>query len=352
MLFFGISAAAYAGLFVGTFGLPTTGLRLTALSLAPLAIGALFVVGHDAAHHSLTPVGWLNRLLGRLSLLPAWHPYTSWTHAHNTLHHGWTNFKGRHPDFAPMSKDEFEGLPRWRRWLEHVYRHPLGIGLCYTFDFYLKYLVMPRGKARPPYRWSLHLDRLLVVSFVGAQLALGWWLSGYPSGLLLGRPVLVLIGVVVPWAVWMTFQGVASFIQHTHPRTAWYDNEQEWSFYHVQLKSTTHVVFPWPIERLLNNIMDHPAHHLDPTIPLYELPASQKLLEQRAPEHSVVVYYWTPLEYLRTCRVCKLYDYRRHCWLDFAGNPTTPEGLNGQQPATGRPEVEASVSNPEQVGCS
>jgi omega-6 fatty acid desaturase (delta-12 desaturase) len=328
LLFFAVSAGAYVGLFAGSFLLPTSGLRVLALSLMPFAIGAVFVVGHDAAHHSLTPVGWLNRLLGRLSLLPAWHPYTSWAHAHNTLHHGWTNFKGRHPDFAPLSKEEYDALPHWRRALERLYRHWTGIGLCYTFDFYLNYLVFPRGKARPSYPWLLHLDRLLVAAFVALQVAAGWWLSGFTPEMMLPREGLVLLVVGVPWAVWMSFQGLASYIQHTHPRTAWYDNEEEWSFYHVQLKSTTHVIFPWPIERLLNNIMDHPAHHLDPTIPLYELPASQKLLEQRAPEHSVV-YFWTPLEHLRTCRKCKLYDYRRHCWLDFNGNPTTSEGLHG-----------------------
>ena len=94
--------------------------------MTPLVIGSLFVIGHDAAHNSLTPVGWLNRLLGRLVFLPAWHPYTSWTHSHNTMHHGWTMFKGRHPDFPPFTKAEYDALPFWRRMLERVYRSPLG----------------------------------------------------------------------------------------------------------------------------------------------------------------------------------------------------------------------------------
>jgi len=338
-----VSALAYLALFVGSFLLPLFWLRGLCLAFAPLAIGALFVVGHDAAHHSLTPVGWLNRLLGRLAMLPALHPFTSWTHAHNTMHHGWTNFKGRHPDFSPFSKEDYDQLPPWRRWLERVYRHPLGLGLYYIFDFYFKHLIVPGLKDRPPYRLWFHLDRLLVLAFVLLQVAAGWVMSGYVSGLLLPRPMLVPLCVFMPWAVWIGMQGVVSFIQHTHPRTAWYDNEKEWSFYHVQLRSTTHVVFPWPIERLLNNIMDHPAHHIDPTIPLYELHSSQKLLEQQAPKHSVVVYYWTPLEYLRTCRACKLYDYRRHCWLDFAGKPTTPEGLNGQRSLFPAPDAEAKI---------
>ncbi len=350
VLLFSFNAAMYLAMFVGALLLPTSWWRAFCLVSLPLVIGAMFVVGHDAAHHSLTPIGWLNRLLGRLSMLPAWHPYTSWSHSHNTMHHGWTNFKGRHPDFSPFSKAEFDALPLWRRWLERIYRQPLGIGLYYAIDFYLKHLIFPSQKDRSPFRLWFHLDRLLVLAFVALQFVVAWALSAYTPELVFSRTTLAILCVVLPWATWMSFQGIVSFIQHTHPRTAWYDNQEEWSFYHVQLRSTTHVVLPWPIERMLHNIMDHPAHHIDPTIPLYELTASQKLLEQQAPEHSVVVHYWTPMEYLRTCRDCKLYDYRRHCWLDFAGNPTTPEGLNGQgtSPSVRKAE-EASAPVPSQA---
>jgi omega-6 fatty acid desaturase (delta-12 desaturase) len=68
--------------------------------------------------------------------------------------------------------------------------------------------------------------------------------------------------------------------------------------------------------------MDHAAHHIDPTIPLYELPPSQKLLEEFAPAYSIVERL-TIRKYLLICRTCKLYDYRLHCWLDFDGNRTT-----------------------------
>ena len=125
--------------------------------------------------------------------------------------------------------------------------------------------------------------------------------------------------------------GMASYQQHTHPRTAWYDDVDEWNFYHVQLRSSTHVAMPAFVDRLLHNIMDHPAHHLDPTIPMYQLPESQRLLEEHAGEHAVVVP-WTMKEFPRTCRVCKLYDYRNHCWIDFDGKPTSPSGLSGLPP--------------------
>ena len=156
-------------------------------------------------------------------------------------------------------------------------------------------------------------------------------------GYRLGRYRIASPEVALAWAVfapltsflnWLWFMGFVSYIQHTHPDMAWYDREEEWSFYHVQLKSTAHVTFPWFVERLFHNIMDHPAHHIDPTIPLTALPQSQKQLENAYPEHAVVIR-WTPRQFLRLTRCCKLYDFERHCWLDFDGRPTTRTGLAG-----------------------
>jgi omega-6 fatty acid desaturase (delta-12 desaturase) len=326
---FAVTALAYVGTFLGMFLLPHPLLRAAMVVAQPLLIGGLFVIGHDAAHNSLTHLGWLNRLLGRLAFLPAWHPFTSWAWAHNALHHRWTSFKGREPAFPPFSKAEFDRLPRWRRWLERFYRTPAGIGFYYTLDFYAKHLLVPRGASRPPYRLAFQLDRLLVLGFFAGQLALAWRLTGFTPGLVFPRPVFAVFCVVVPWLSWIWFMGFVSYVQHTHPTMPWYDAEDDWSFHHVQLTSTAHVTFPWPLERLMHNIMDHPAHHLDPGIPLYELPASQRELEERCPGHAVVVR-WTPADYFRTCAACKLYDFDRQCWTDFTGRPTTPPRRAGR----------------------
>jgi omega-6 fatty acid desaturase (delta-12 desaturase) len=328
-LYFARSAAAYGLLFVGASMAPAWWIGAACVVGLPFAIAALFVIGHDAGHHSLTSSRWLNRVLGRLALLPALHPYTAWTHAHNRLHHGGTCLKGRHPDFAPLDKEEFDRLPPWRRGLERFYRAPLGIGVCYAVDFYRRYLLFPAGRHRSPHVVRFHLDRLMVVAFLSLELWAAYALSAAVVPTPLGRSLHAAVVVAAPWGLWMYFMGVTTFVQHTHPRAAWYDDEDEWQFYHVQLRSSTHMVLPGPLAAVLHNIMDHPAHHIDPTIPLYELPESQSLLEREAPEDSIVVPL-TWREYLRICRSCKLYDYRRHCWLDFDGRPTTEMGLNAR----------------------
>ena len=313
---------------VGAVWGPTFFWRTVFLALATLMIGTLFVIGHDAAHNSFTPYAWLNRLLGRLALLPAWHPYTSWVYAHNTLHHGGTNLRGKHPDFVPLTRQEYDRLPRWRQLLERLYRSPLGSGPSYLIGFYLGYILFPGKERRPLLRRQFELDRLLVLGFFVLQVLGMYLLARRTSGLFLPPLAYAFFDVLLSWVLWVQFMGFISFLQHTHPRLAWYDNPKEWSFYHVQLKSSTHVVFPFPIERIINNIMDHAAHHIDPAIPLYHLPQSQRLLEQSCEEHAAIIR-WSPSQYLELCRVCKLYDFERHCWTDFEGNATSEMGLPG-----------------------
>jgi omega-6 fatty acid desaturase (delta-12 desaturase) len=321
-----LTFAGYLLCMVGAVGLPTFLGRTVSLGLAPVMIGALFIIGHDAAHNSLTPYVWLNRLLGRLAFLPAWHPYTSWVYAHNTLHHGGTNLRGKHPDFVPLTKEEFDRLPRWRRELEKFYRSPLGPGNSYLLSFYFGYILFPSKDRRPPQQRHFAWDRLLVFGFFALQILGMYFLASRTTGLFLPPLPYALFDVTMPWLLWIQFMGFVTFIQHTHPQLAWYNDPKEWSFYHVQLKSTAHVVFPFPIERMLNNIMDHTAHHLDPAIPLYHLPESQRLLEKSCEEHAVVIP-WSPSQYLELCRVCKLYDFERHCWTDFDGQATSETEL-------------------------
>jgi len=321
-----VNLVLYAALFAGYFLLPWWPARVACLFALPLVIGSLFVLGHDAAHNTLTPVGWLNRLLGRLVFLPAYHPYTSWVYAHNSLHHRWTCFKGRQPDFSPLTKAEYDALPAWRRAIVRFFRSPLGVGPYYAVEFWLGVLLFPPRERRSPFMLAFHFDRLLILTFFVAQASLAGWLAWLLHGEIWRSTPHAFAGIVVPFGLWIWFMGFVSYIQHTHPLCAWYNDEAEWTFHHVQLKSTTHIRFPWPIEPMLNNIMDHAAHHLDPKIPLYYLPQSQKLLEEKAPEHALVIN-WSFSEYLHTCAACKLYDFKRHCWTDWNGNPTSPLNL-------------------------
>src|SRR5262249_40300374 len=137
-LVFSCSAALFVLTWFGMIWPRDLWVRLLATVANPIILGGLFVIGHDAAHGTLAASPWLNGLLGRLALLRAGPPFTSWAHAHNRGPHGGTNFKGRAPAFPPFTKAEYDALPWWRRWLERFYRTAPGIGFFYTGDFWLK----------------------------------------------------------------------------------------------------------------------------------------------------------------------------------------------------------------------
>ncbi len=76
------------------------------------------------------------------------------------------------------------------------------------------------------------------------------------------------------------------------------------------------------LNALANNILEHTAHHVDPRVPLYNLPEAQDRLEAVYPEE-IIVERLTPLYVLRILRTCRLYDYERRQWLDYDGTPTS-----------------------------
>lgn len=316
-------------IFLGIAIAPDWWMKLACSLVATLLIPVLFIVGHDACHGSLTPRAWLNRLIGRITFLPALHVYSVWEYGHNGLHHGWTNVRGKDLVWAPFSKSDYDRLSKGRRFLERLYRTPIGVGFYYMIQMWARFgMTSWQGWGRNRLVPKFYLARFGVVLFAAGQVLTLIMLARYPSGnalfnsSLLNGILLSLIGVVIPFLIWNWFMGFVVFLHHTHPRVAWYADESDWSFYAGQVRGVVHVRFPRIVELFLHNIMDHTAHHVDPKIPLYNLTNAQRDLEHAYGEE-IVVTGWSIPEYRNTLRVCRLYDYEAHRWLDFNGRPTS-----------------------------
>ena len=103
---------------------------------AGFVIGRLFIIGHDACHQSYTPHRGLNRILGRIAMVPSLTPYSLWEVGRNVVHHGYTNLKGVDFVWAPLTKEEFEGLTPGRRLMERIYRSGWGPALYYLVEMW------------------------------------------------------------------------------------------------------------------------------------------------------------------------------------------------------------------------
>ena len=287
-----------------------------------LAAALLFVIGHDAAHNALTPYRRLNALLARLLFVPSWHPYTGWVHAHNHIHHGWTNLSPIDYVWMPLSKAQYDALPGWQQPFVRLFRWWPGFGLYYATQIHVAKILWPHADVRRfRHRLWWHLDVLIVAVGIAAQglaifgLARSFALAASPAWLFLWA-------AAVPYATSMWLLGFLTYLHHTHPKIPWFNDPEEWSYYRGQILGTTHVRFGRGINGLIHNIMEHTAHHADPRIPLYHLPAAQEDLEAIY-RHDVVEHNFSFRSLAYTQQVCQLYDYENHRWLNYAGQPTS-----------------------------
>jgi len=77
---------------------------------------------------------------------------------------------------------------------------------------------------------------------------------------------------------------------------------------------------------LMHHIMEHTAHHVDMSIPLYHLKQAQVKLETLLPGR-IIVQPFSWRWYFQTARDCKLYDFTRQCWTDYKGRATSQPAM-------------------------
>jgi omega-6 fatty acid desaturase (delta-12 desaturase) len=318
LLVFAMDCVVYASCLTATTLARPLALKLVLSVLTALFITRLFVIAHDACHGSFLSSHLLNRVVGRVGFLPSLTPFNLWQLGHNTLHHRYTNLKGRDYVWTPLSKAEYDSLPTARRCLERLYRSSLGHGLYYLVEIWWKKMIWPGKRSAGVQKRFDKRDRRLVIMYA-AILCSAAALAAVSTQQSLA--LVVAMTVLLPFAVWNMVMGFLIFLHHTHPAVAWYDKRTEWKNDGAQLRHAIHVTFPRAVDVFLHQIMDHTAHHVDTNVPLYQLRRAQALLEATYP-NDIPVQHFSWSYFRRSVTVCKLYDYERHRWLDFNGNTT------------------------------
>lgn len=311
-------ATLWLGLIAGTLIVDSFWLKILLGVIAGFVTGRIFILGHDACHHSFTPHRELNKVLGRIAFLLSLTPYSLWDVGHNVVHHGQTNLKGFDFVWEPLSKAEYDALPPGRKFLERIYRSGFGPGIYYLIEIWWKKEFFPNAKNMPAKRPIFLKDSLLVSAF--AIVWIGLLIAGSiatEQSLL----VAILTGFVIPFSFWNVMIGFVVYVHHTHPKVAWYDKKSEWLRAQPFVSTTVHLTFPLVWGRLMHQIMEHTAHHVDASIPLYTLKAAQDKLEEILPGR-IISQQFSFKWYFETARLCKLYDFENKAWLDFDGKQT------------------------------
>jgi acyl-lipid omega-6 desaturase (Delta-12 desaturase) len=321
LLFFTVQVLMYLICFLGAIADYSLIGNCIFTILTGLIIGQIFTIGHDAAHQSFAKSSFLNQFIARFAFLLTLHSYTLWVLEHNIKHHGNTNNKDKDVTWAPMTKEEFDRQSKIRQWLERFYRSPFGLGFYFIGEIWFKRHILPLNQdARS--EWKKHLPDCFLIAAAGIIqpaiiISLGHSIAPSKSVIeLLG------LGLLMPLIIWSWVLSCIVYLQHTHPDIPWFQRSEKFQFSQLQIHVTAHVIFPKLIGSLLYNLMEHTAHHLQPSIPAYNLPVAQNQLEQ-VHSQSVIIYPWSFTEHLRIMQICKLYDFEQKCWTDFDGNPTS-----------------------------
>ena len=294
----GIVAKAFASLLVG------------------LQIARLFVLGHDACHQALFTNRDANRWIGRLLFLPSLTPYSTWEVGHNLGHHAYTNLRGKDYVWAPLAKAEYDALPPWRRALERCYRSGFGFGAYYLVELWWHKLFFANrthiATQRPEFLGDSLLALAFAIMWIGGLVGAAFATGQNPASL-------VLLGFVAPFLVWGSLMGIVIYLHHTHPELVWYDDIDQWEAARDTECNTVYVRIPLKLGRVVNNIMEHPAHHMDARIPLYCLEAANDTLS--VPGQIVMPLNLRSI--VECVTRCKLYDYDARQWTGFDGQRTT-----------------------------
>ncbi|HXJ35132.1 MAG TPA: fatty acid desaturase [Candidatus Eisenbacteria bacterium] len=282
--------------------------------LAGLGTSALFVVGHDAAHGALFASPRLCDVVARMAFLPSLHGLAPWRLGHNRVHHGFTGRAGIDFVWHPLTPTAFATLSRPARWLHRLEWSAWGAGLYYLRAVWwarMTRLVPPRR-----FRREFHRDRALVAVAAGAAslLALAWgWTH---TGTAAGACWTLVKTLVVPWLVFNWIIGVTVYVHHIGPEIPWY-TAATWSRGRGQVDATAAYRIPRWLNFFWHNVYVHTPHHVDPRIPFYHLPRAARALEALGDD----AFAPRPLalrDYVAITRRCKLYDFDRQAWLDYA----------------------------------
>jgi omega-6 fatty acid desaturase (delta-12 desaturase) len=282
--------------------------------LAAAAICGLFVIGHDAAHGALFRNPRLCHVVGQLAFLPSLHAFSVWAHGHNRVHHAHTGCAEIDFVWRPLTPPAYAGLSRLCR-----LRHRIEWSVWGTGAYYLRTIWWQRmlGASPPPrLRAAFRSDRRIVAAYAaGLTVALGA-LGAAPGGAV-GALWLWVKVFLIPWLLFSQVIGAVVYVQHIAPDVAWW-RRQEWSKVAGQLEGTASYRIPSWLNFFWHNIFLHVAHHVDPRVPCYRLPAATAALARRYPELvGLSRLRWR--DYRRITRTCKLYDFDGGGWVGYDG---------------------------------
>ncbi len=287
--------------------------------LTGIAITGLFIIAHDAAHNTLMRNKALGKFIGRVSMLPSFHNYTSWVIIHNKTHHIYTVEQNHDPSWHSTSFKEYNELSLKNKLIHRIEWSVIGAGIYFINKIWwngaIYYSLSKKNKKKT---YSLNYDRLLGICFFLLTITITASLASPNGNFSVTSFILIWAKVfLIPWIVFSYIAGAIIYLHHIQPNLAWHTHEG-WDGIKGQIEGTTNFLYPRILNILLHNIFIHIPHHVDPRIPFYNLPEATEAIDKYFPslkENTTL----SLRKYLETIKKCKLYDFEQKHWTNYKG---------------------------------
>lgn len=220
----------------------------------------LFMIQHDCGHGSMfkskATNDWVGRMIGVVTLTP----YSYWRQSHGVHHATSGNLDRRGMgDVEMLTVEEYAALPRRRRILYRVYRHPLVLfGLAPAYLFFVQHR-LPVGYFRAglgPWLGVMGANLSIAVLIAGGV----WWFGAGPF-LWVYIPTMAIAATVGVWLF---------YVQHQFEKTLW-ARQPEWNLHDSALYGSSYYDLPPLLQWFTANIGVHHVHHLNSRIPFYRM---------------------------------------------------------------------------------
>ncbi len=318
VMLFVMDIATYLLAILAVLYAPWLWVKVLAGVVAGLKMANLATLAHDAAHNVLTRSRWLNKYIAIISFTPGLFNYRLWTYDHHNLHHHKTN--ELHMDsYTPLSLEEYRALTPFQQFKYRFYRSTSlwSFGVYYIVERWSQVKIiprqfMPKHVQRDAWPHTIYLS-IYLVAFI--TLLVNAPLFSETSSL-----VAMLCGFVIPFYVYQTLFAFTVYVQHTHPRVAWFKEKPDRNEEGRQDIISVQLRFPALASWLVHYVYDHAVHHAHIGVPCYQLADAQIKLNAMIGQHAVSDKF--SFKWLRSVqRYCKLYDFDNKQWLDFDGAP-------------------------------
>jgi omega-6 fatty acid desaturase (delta-12 desaturase) len=233
------------------------------IAYIPILIAApflvrIFIIFHDCCHSSYFKSKWANSLTGYLSGILAFTPFVDWGQAH-ILHHATAGNLDKRGvgDIWTLTVEEYIAAPKLKRITYRIFRNPFFLFGCGPAFVFLILQRFSQKGIQHKGRLSVYITNLAIIAIV----LLAGTTIGFKTYLIIQLPITIIAATLGLWLF---------YVQHQYEEVYWARNDVRDSL-KAALEGSSYYKLPKVAQWFTGNIGLHHIHHLNPSIPNYNL---------------------------------------------------------------------------------